>query len=143
MSRLCRSLWCLALNGWFHFWKVCLEQSYKMQDIDFNIKFTELYQIAASAATPSSFFNTGWTFPIKGNCAAWPSYWTFLLPASSFLCASISGHRFLYNLLFSRLTAASSPLVPVSLCPPFPSFSPHSTRLRLQPKRTDSFVSLF
>ena len=94
MSRLCRSLWCFALNGWFHFWKVCLEQSYKMQDIDFSIKFTELYQIAASAATPSSFFNTGWTFPVKGNCAAWPSYWTFLLPASSFLCASISGHRF-------------------------------------------------
>ena len=64
--------------------------------------FTEHYQIAASAATPSSLFSTGCVFPVKGKCAAWPSFWTCLFPASSFLCASKSGHRFLYNLLFRR-----------------------------------------
>ena len=64
--------------------------------------FTEHYQIAASAATPSSLFSTGCVFPVKGKCAAWPSFWTCLFPASSFLCASKYGHRFLYNLLFRR-----------------------------------------
>ena len=64
--------------------------------------FTEHYQIAASAATPSSLFSTGCVFPVKGKCATWPSFWTCLFPASSFLCASKSGHRFLYNLLFRR-----------------------------------------
>ena len=66
--------------------------------------FTVHYQTAASAATPSSLFSTGWVFPVKGKCAAWPSHWTCLFPASSFLCASKSGHRFLYNLLLRRPT---------------------------------------
>ena len=47
------------------------------------------------------------------------------------------------TICFSASQHSSSPLVPVSLCPPFPSFSPHSTRSRLSPKRADSFVSLF
>ena len=64
--------------------------------------FTVHYQTAASAATPSSLFSTGWVFPVKGKCAAWPSHWTCLFLASSFLCVSNSGHRFLYNLFFRR-----------------------------------------
>ena len=33
---------------------------------------------------------------------SWTSFWTFSFPVSSFRCASKSGHRFLYNLLFRR-----------------------------------------
>ena len=94
--------------------------------------FTVHYQIAASAATPSSLFSTGCVFPVKGKCAAWPSFWTCLSPASSFLCASKSGHRFLYNLLLRR---------PTLLCASRSRFSLSTVSVLLSPLHALALVS--
>ena len=56
--------------------------------------FAGPYQIAASTATPSSLFSTGWVFPLKGKCAAWSSHWTLCCLASFLISVQKSGHRF-------------------------------------------------
>ena len=94
--------------------------------------FTVHYQTAASTATPPSLLCTGWTFPYKGSvllglpsgrvCSLCPAFSVRPILTTDF--SSIS---------FCAAQQSFAPLVPVLLCPPFPSLSPLFTRLRWSP----------
>ena len=140
MSRLSRSLWCFAWNGWFHFWNACLIQFGNLQYSEFSIKFHSTLPDCCKRSNAVFSPLHRLDIPLQGKCAAWPSFWTCLFPVSSFLCASNSDHRFLFNLLLRHTALLCAPRSRFALSTVSVPFSPlHSFALVTQRPLIRSF----